>query len=55
MRKLGIKEWIVEPVQAVYRNTGSKVRENINFSDEFEVKVGAKTKILVSGKDLNTL
>ena len=40
MRKLGIKEWIVRFVQAMYNNTRSRVRVNNTYSDEFGVKVG---------------
>ena len=38
MRKLGIVEWIVQFVQAMYNNTRSRV--NNTYSDEFGVKVG---------------
>ena len=40
MRKLGIEEWIVRSVQAMYNNTRSRVRVNNTYSDEFGVKVG---------------
>ena len=40
MRKLGIEEWIVQFVQAMYNNTRSRVRVNNTYSDEFGVKVG---------------
>ena len=40
MRKLGVEEWIVRFVQAMYNNTRSRVRVNNPYSDEFEVKVG---------------
>ena len=40
MRKLGIEEWIVRFVQAMYNNTRSRVRINNTYSDEFGVKVG---------------
>ena len=40
MRKLGIEEWIVKFVQAMYTNTKSKVRVNDSYTDEFDVKVG---------------
>ena len=40
MRKLGIEEWIVRFVQAMYKNTRSRVRVNNTYSDEFGVKVG---------------
>ena len=40
MRKLGLEEWIVRLVQAMYNNTRSRVRVNNTYSDEFGVKVG---------------
>ena len=40
MRKLGIEEWIVRFVQAMYNNTRSRVRVNNTYSNEFGVKVG---------------
>ena len=40
MRKLGIEEWIVKFVQAMYTNTKSKVRVNDSYTGEFDVKVG---------------
>ena len=40
MRKLGIEEWIVRFVQAMYNNTRSRVGVNNTYSDEFGVKVG---------------
>ena len=40
MRKLGLEEWIVRFVQAMYTNTKSKVRVNNCYSEEFGVKVG---------------
>ena len=40
MQKLGIEEWIVRFVQAMYNNTRSRVRVNNTYSDEFGVKVG---------------
>ena len=40
MRKLGVEEWIVRFVQAMYNNTRSRVRVNNTYSDEFGVKVG---------------
>ena len=33
--KLGIEEWIVRFVQAMYNNTRSRVRVNNTYSDEF--------------------
>ena len=40
MRVLGVPEWIVVIVQAMYNDAKSKVRVNGSYSDEFEVKVG---------------
>ena len=39
MRKLGIEEWIVRFMQAMYNNTRSRVRVNNTYSDEFGVKL----------------
>ena len=38
MQKLGIEEWIVRFVQAMYNNTRSRVRVSNTYSDEFGVK-----------------
>ena len=40
MRKLGIEEWLVRVVQAMYENVSSRVRVGDGFSDAFGVKVG---------------
>ena len=40
MRKLGIDEWIIRAVQAMYANAKSSVRVNGQYSSEFGVKVG---------------
>ena len=40
MRKLGLEEWIINIVKAMYNNATSKVRINGSYSDPFEVKVG---------------
>ena len=40
MRKVGIDEWIVRLVQAMYRNARSRVRVGSEYSEEFEVGVG---------------
>ena len=40
MRKLGLEEWIINIVKAMYSNANSKVRVNDTYSDPFEVKVG---------------
>ena len=40
MRVLGVPEWTVLIVQAMYNDAKSKVRVNGSYSDEFEVKVG---------------
>ena len=39
-RKLGVEEWLVKLVQAMYSNARSQVRVNGTYSDPFEVKVG---------------
>ena len=40
MRKLGIEEWLVRVVQAMYENVSSRVRVGEGYSDAFGVKVG---------------
>ena len=40
MRKVGVEEWIVRLVQAMYNNARSRVRVGSEYSDEFEVRVG---------------
>ena len=40
LRKLGVSEWLVKVVQAMYTNAKSRVRINKSFSDSFDVKVG---------------
>ena len=40
MRKLGVEEWIVRMVQAMYTDVRSSVRVNSKYSSEFQVKVG---------------
>ena len=39
MRKLGVEEWIVRTVMAMYANAKSAVRVNGSYSPEFDVKV----------------
>ena len=40
MRRLGVDEWIVNVVKAMYSNSRSQVRINNEFSEEFPIKVG---------------
>ena len=40
MRKVGVEEWIVRLVQAMYDNARSRVRVGSEYSEEFEVDVG---------------
>ena len=40
MRKVGVEEWIVRLVQAMYNNARSQVRVGCEYSEEFEVGVG---------------
>ena len=40
MRSLGVPEWVVQTVQAMYIGPGSRVRINGLFSEEFSVNVG---------------
>ena len=40
MRKLGVDEWLINIVKAMYTNSRSRVRINDGFSEEFCIKVG---------------
>ena len=40
MRKLGVEEWLIRVVQAMYNNSKSRVRVNGQLSDVFNVNVG---------------
>ena len=40
MRSLGIDEWVVRAVQAMYANARSRVRVGSSYSEEFGVGVG---------------
>ena len=40
MRNVGLEEWIVQSVQAMYHNNQSKTSVDDTFTDEFGVKVG---------------
>ena len=46
MRKLGIEEWIVRFMHAMYNN--ARIRVNNTYSDEFVVKVGVPQGSLLS-------
>ena len=48
MRRLGVPEWLVCTVQALYANAKSKVRVNGNFSHELDVKVGVHQGAVLS-------
>ena len=47
MRKVGVEEWIVRLVQAMYNNARSRVGVGSEYSEEFEVGVGV-TRALFS-------
>ena len=40
MRKVGVEEWIIDIVKAMYSNSKSRVRVNGSYSDQFDVRVG---------------
>jgi len=40
MHKLGIEEWLIKTVKAMYSNTRSCVRVNGQFSSWFDIQVG---------------
>ena len=48
MRKMGVEEWIVHLVQAMYNNAHSRVRVGSEYTEEFEVGVGVHQGSLLS-------
>ena len=40
LRKLGIDEWLVSAVRAMYRDSSSRVRIGHEYSEEFRIRVG---------------
>ena len=40
MKIVGVEEWVIRAVKAIYENAKSCVRVNGQFSDEFNIKVG---------------
>ena len=40
MRKLGVEEWLIRTVQALFTNTKSSVQVNGQYSSWFDVRVG---------------
>ena len=48
MRKVGVDEWIIRVVQAMYHNARSRVRVDNSFSDEFDVNVGVHQGTVLS-------
>ena len=48
MRKVGVEEWAIRVVQAMYENAKSKVRLNEKFSEEFNIKVGVHQGAVLS-------
>ena len=44
MRKVGVEEWIVHLVQAIYNNACSRVIVCSEYSEEFEVDVGVLSR-----------
>ena len=48
MRKLGIDEWIIKIVQAMYANPRSSFRVNNSYSESFDVKVGVHQDSVLS-------
>ena len=48
LRKLGMEEWIVQPVQGIYANAGSRVHVGEEYSEVFGVKVGVHQQSVLS-------
>ena len=40
MRRVGVEEWVIHAVKAMYEAAIFRVRLNDQFSDEFKIKVG---------------
>ena len=55
MCKLGVEEWIINIVKAMYANANSKNRVNGSYSTPFEVKVGSVLSPLLFIMVLETL
>ena len=48
MRRVGVEEWVIRAVKAMYENDKSCVRVNGQFSDEFNIKVGVHQSAVLS-------
>ena len=48
MRRVGVEEWVIRAVKAMYENTKSSVYLNGQFSDEFSIKVGVHQGAVLS-------
>ena len=48
MRNLGVEEWVVRAVQAMYVGAKSCVRVNGQYSEQFSVKVGVHQGAVLS-------
>lgn len=53
VKKLGIEEWSVRVVMAMYEDTTTQVRVNARLSDELSVKVGVHQGSILSPLLLN--
>ena len=48
MRKLGVYEWLIRAVTAMYRNSNSLIRVNNTVGDHFDVKLGIRQGSVLS-------
>ena len=48
MRRVGVEEWVIRAVKAMYENAKSCVHVNGQFSDEFNIKVGVHQGAVLS-------
>ena len=48
MRRVGVEEWVIRAVKAIYENVKSRVRVNGQFSDEFNIKVGVHQGVVLN-------
>ena len=48
MTRVGVEQWVIRAVKAMYENAKSCVCLNGQFSDEFNIKVGVHQSAVVS-------
>ena len=48
MRRVGVEQWVILAIKAMYENAKSRVRLNGQFSDAFSIKVGVHQGVALS-------